>query len=212
MVGRLEAWEQERVARTLSQVNEEVVKREENGEEVRPEIADPDSEGAKTVFESVVDAAAHSIEERKCEVIANLYTSIAFDASVSISNALLYVKRVREASWRQIVALRYFEDPDRRQERDQIGVAGEEGDVRIHPVLSVELAEAARSLELIGLVQQDGSVANPANTLGGGQITSGSVLHLGPTGLGATVSRLGRLSDVVTTAELDEIASALRAG
>jgi hypothetical protein len=212
LVGRLEEWEQRRVARTLGQVNQEVVERQGRGEVVRPEIADPDSQGAKEIFEAVVDAAARSIEERKCQVIANLYSSIAFDPDIGISDGLLYLRRVRDASWRQLVALRYLEAPERQEEREMIGVAGSEGTARIHPALGVELSEAGRSLELIGIGQPGGSVANPSNVMDGGQITTASVNRLRATGLGETISRLGRLAEVVNEAELDEIARDLKGG
>lgn len=212
LVGRLEAWEQRRVARTLRSVKEKVARRKEEGEVVRPEIADPEREDARTVFEVVVDAAARSIEEKKCEVIANVYASIAFDSAVSMSDALLYLRRVREASWRQLVALRYFEVPERQEERELIGVAGSEGTARIHPALGVELSEAGRSLELIGIGQPGGAVANPSNVMDGGQITTASVNRLRATGLGETISRLGRLAEVVGEGELDEIARDLKSG
>lgn len=212
LVGRLESNEKLRLERTLLQINREVSQRQQEGSEVRPEIVDGNSPEAIALLETVVEAAARSIEEKKAAVVGNMYASIAFDDDVSISDALLYVRRVREASWRQLVALRYFEVEDRLEERQAIGVAGGEGSVRIHPALGVELAEVGRGLELIGLGQKDGSVANPANTMGGGQITSNSVLHLRATGLGETISRLGRLEELVSNDELDAIARDLRSG
>ncbi|HEV2791179.1 MAG TPA: hypothetical protein VGV69_07765, partial [Solirubrobacterales bacterium] len=193
-------------------VKGEVQRRQEEGDVVRPEIADADSEGARTIFETVVDAAARSIEEKKCAVIANIYASVAFDPTVSVSDALLYVRRVRDASWRQLVALRYFEVPERQEERELIGVAGAEGEARISPALGVELSEAGRGLELIGIGQPGGAVANPSNVMNGGQITTASTTRLRATGLGETISRLGRLKEVVSEAELDEIARDLKAG
>jgi hypothetical protein len=211
LVGFLAGREERRIARTLGRVNQEVVRRVDAGEVVKEEIADPQGEGSAEIFESVVEAAARSIEERKCDVIANLYVSIAFDRSVSIDDALLYLRRVRASSWRQLVALRYFEDEDRRAEREMIGMAGAEGDARIHPVLGIELSElAGRGLEFIGIGQEGGAVADPASTFGGGTITSRSVSRIRATGLGETVSRLGKIAEVVTEAELDEIARDLR--
>jgi hypothetical protein len=106
--------------------------------------------------------------------------------------------------------LRYFEDQSRQSEREMIAVAGDEGEARIHPALEAELSEAARTLELIGIGQDGGSVANPSNSMGGGQIVSSSARRVRATGLGQTISRLGRLADLVSEEELDSIAADLR--
>jgi hypothetical protein len=206
----LERRSRDRVEWTLGEVSEQVGRRRSRGDTAREDIGDPESEEAAALLELVVEAAARSAERRKCRVIANVYASIAFEPAVSATDAMLYLRRVRDASWRQLVALRYCEDPERKRERALIGVAGDEGDARIHPALSAELSEAARALELIGIGQDGGSVANPANVMDGGQITSSSVSRLRATGLGETVARLGRLSDVVTSQELDQIAHELR--
>jgi hypothetical protein len=210
LVGALIDWEWRRIQRTLTGFKDQVDERVASGEQVRKEIADPDSPGAIPVFESVIETAARSIEEKKCDLIANFYASVAFDPAVSPQDALLYLRRIRAASWRQLVALRYFEDDTRQQEREQIAVAGDEGDAKIHPALEAELSEAARTLELIGIGQDGGSVANPSNTMGGGQIISSSARRVRPTGLGETISRLGRLAELVGAEELDAIAADLR--
>jgi hypothetical protein len=201
---------QERVKRTLLLVRELMQQREADGEIARDDLGDGDNESAVALFESIVEAAAESAEERKCEVIANLYASVAFEPAVSIEDALLYLRRVRECSWRQLVALRYVEDEDRQQEREAIGAAGTEGDARIHPALGAELSELARAHELVGIGQEDGSVANPSNVLNGGGITTKSAPDLRATGLGETVSRLGQLAGLTNNDELDAIARDLR--
>lgn len=159
----------------------------------------------------MVEAAARSIEEKKCDLIANIYASVAFDGQISADDALLYVRRIRAASWRQLVALRYVEDETRKRERELIGAAGAEGEARIHPALGIELSElAGRGLELIGIGQEDGSVSDPSSVFGGGTITSQTVARLRATGLGETISRLGRLRNLVTDEELHVIAVDLR--
>jgi hypothetical protein len=210
LVGKLIDWEWRRIQRTLIGFKDQVDERIATGEEVRKEFADPDSPNARAAFESVIEAAARSVEERKCDLIANFYASVAFDVGVSPEDALLYLRRIRASSWRQLVALRYFEDTERQHERELIAVAGDEGKARIHPALEAELSEAARTLELIGIGQDGGAVANPSNTLGGGQIVSSSIRRVRPTGLGQTISRLGRLADLVVEEELDAIAADLR--
>jgi len=211
LVGFVESRAQQRVALTLQATSEELAIRRANGQPVRDEIGDLENDAARSLFESVVEAAAESSEEKKCILIANFYANVGTDKTVSIDDALLYLRRIRAASWRQLVALRYFEDDRRADERELIGAAGEEGDAVIHFALSIELSElAGRGLEFIGFGQEGGAVTDPASTWGGGSITSQSVTLIRPTGLGETVSRLGELADIVSIDELDEIAADLR--
>jgi len=211
LVGALLKWEWRRIHRTLLGFKGQVDERTSTGDQVRREIIDPQSPAAAQLFEAVVEAAARSAEEKKCDLIANFYASVAFDASISIDDALLYLRRIRAASWRQLAALRYFEDEARMRERELVGAAGAEGDARIHPALGIELSEAAsRNLELIGIGQEDGSVSDPSSVFGGGTITSETVAKLRATGLGQTISRLGHLADLVSDEELDAIAADLR--
>ncbi|MGH2973246.1 MAG: hypothetical protein ACRDLL_00035 [Solirubrobacterales bacterium] len=79
----------ERVSRTLIEISDEAATRIAAGEEVRTDIADPESDDASALFEAVIEAAAQSVEDRKCAVIANVYASIAFDSSITIADALL---------------------------------------------------------------------------------------------------------------------------
>jgi hypothetical protein len=210
LVGFVESRAQQRVARALQETSEEIAVRRANGDGVRPEIADLQNEGARSLFESFVEAAAESVEEKKCRLIANFYAKVATDERVSIDDALLYLRRIRAASWRQLVALRYFEDPGRSEERELIGAAGNEGDAVIHAALGIELSElAGRGLEFIGFGQDGGAVADPASTFGGGTITSQSVARIRASGLGQTVSRLGKLNEIVSSEELDAIAQDL---
>lgn len=207
LVGKLIDWESRRVHRMLTGVKAQIDERVSSGEE----LSNPDSPGAQAVFESIVEAAARSIEEKKCDLIANFYASVAFDKTIAIDGALLYLRRIRAASWRQLVALRYVEDETRTQERELIGAAGAEGDASIHPALGIELSElAGRGLELIGIGQDDGSVSDPSSVSGGGTITSQTVTRLRATGFGETISRLGRLADLVTEEGLDTIATDVR--
>jgi hypothetical protein len=97
----------ERVSRTLIEISDEAATRIAAGEEVRTDIADPESDDASALFEAVIVAAAQSVEDRKCAVIANVYASIAFYSLITIADALLYVERIRACSWRQLVALQF---------------------------------------------------------------------------------------------------------
>lgn len=200
----------ERVMRVLQRTDEEIEKRRADGEEVRAELFNPLSEEAAAVFEAVVDAAVRSFEERKGEAIAHLYASIAIDPDVSIADALLYLRRIRSASWRQLIALQFFGADDRQEERELIQVAATEGDAQIHPVLGAELSEMARSLGLLGIEATNGEVLDPSDISGGGEITSKAASKIRPTGLGESMSALSRLEEVIVPAELDGIAADLR--
>lgn len=211
LVGFVESRAQQRVAKTLKSTSEQIADRLAHGAEVRNEISDLESDDARSLFESVVEAAAESSEEKKCKLIANFYANVALDPNVSVDDALLYLRRIRAASWRQLVALRYFEDEERTVEREVIATEGLEGAVVIHPALGIELSElAGRGLEFVGIVQSGGAVADPASTPGGGTITSRSAVGIRATELGETVSRLGRLAEIVSTAEFDAIAKDLQ--
>jgi hypothetical protein len=88
----------DRVSRTLIEISDEAATRIAAGEKVRAEIADPESDDATALFEAVIEAAAQSVEDRKRAVIANVYASIAFDPSITIVDALLYIERIRACS------------------------------------------------------------------------------------------------------------------
>lgn len=191
-----------RAGRTLENVTEQIRDREARGESVRWQLKDDDAGAAIELFESMLDAAAKSAEERKCEVIANLMASVAFDLSVSTADGLLYLQRVRDASWRQLVILQYVIDPSRQDERQRMGVAMEEGDVRLKPAVEVEMFEAASGLELIGYIQEDGGVSNPLSTWRGTRKMA--IEKLGPTELGESIGRMGRLDEVVSANDLED--------
>jgi len=120
LVGALAGWEKRRILRTVQRFKDTVDGKTDAGVAPRPEIVDPNNPRAAELFEAVVEAAARSIEEKKCDVIANFYAAVAFDESISIDDALLYLRRIRASSWRQLVALRYFEEDSRTQERELI--------------------------------------------------------------------------------------------
>lgn len=63
----------------------------------------------------------------------------------------------------------------------------------------------ARTFEVIGFRQEGGAVANPSNTLNGGQIVAANLVKVAPTGLGLTLTRLADLSRITTGAEFDEL-------
>jgi hypothetical protein len=157
----------------------------------------------------VIEAAAQRIEDRKCAVIANVYVSVAFDPSVTIADALLYVERIRACSWRQLVALQFLYVGGRAPERERIVAEAQEGDIDIAPALSAEFSELGLALELIGSGIPGGRVSNPSTTFGGGQLSTQSVAAMTPTAVGLELIRLGKLGDEIEEEELDALGRAI---
>lgn len=204
IVGAIEQREQSRVMRTLVQVHEEVMRRAANGEAVRDVIADPQSEHAVAIFEAVVDAAARSSEKRKCEVIANLYASVAFDDSVGVGDVLLYVRRVRDASWRQLVAVQFFHD--REHVAKGVDIVAARRAIRAQPALGTELTALRDALDLLSFGEEREEVLEAWKGMPDGFASAGpQVVHL--TGPGRELHRLGRIAEVVPSSELDAFAS-----
>jgi hypothetical protein len=204
VVGLIEQREQSRIARTLIQVHDEVMRRTARGETVRELIADPQGEDAVAVFEAVVEVAARSNEERKCEVIANLYASVAFDDSVSIGDALLYVRRVRDASWRQLVAVHYFDQ--RAQAGKGVDVVTSRQVMRGQPALGAELNALRETLGLLEFGEEREEELAMWEGVPDGFASAGpQVVHL--TDLGRALHRLGRIAEVVSQSDLDDVAS-----
>jgi hypothetical protein len=179
------------------------------GEEVREEIGDLGRDDAAAVFEAVVDAAARSFEGKKAVATANFYAEIAFDESVSVADALLYLRRIRDASWRQLLALSFFASEERREERELIQVSLAEGDAHIHPAFEDELSEMLRALGLLGVADNEGGINDPSDIWDGSKAVT-ETGKLRPTSLGAAVVRLSRLEEIATAAELDGIAADLQ--
>jgi hypothetical protein len=204
VVGLLEQKEQSRIARTLIQVHEEVMRRTASGETVRDLIADSQGEDAVAVFEAVVEAAARSNEERKCEVVASLYASVAFDDSVSVGDALLYVRRVQDASWRQLVAIHYFDH--RVQAGKGVDVVTGRRVMRGQPALGAELNALRGALGLLEFGEErEEELAMWAGMPDGFASAGPQVVHL--TDLGRALHRLGRIAEVVSSSALDDFAS-----
>jgi hypothetical protein len=212
-VAYLAGRKRDRVARTLTGVSENARVRKEAGEQVRSDIIDSDSGGAIVLFEAVVEAAAQSIEERKCEVIANVYSAVAFDPTISIEDALHYIGRIRDCSWRQLTVVQYLLDEDRSQERAAIAREDEQRNVseprRRPAAFLAELSALGATLELIGTGVPGGTAQNPNNLFGGAQVTTQSVADMTATAVGRRIADLGQLAKVVSKADLDQLSAEL---
>lgn len=209
LVGWLDRRSTNRVRRTLIATSEKVKERRDRGEQVRGALKDPKNPESTALFEAVVATAAQSEEDRKCAVIANTYASIAVDPLISIGDALLYMRRIRGSSWRQLVALQFLLDGDRSDERGKMAAAGAEGEAQASPALAAEMVELAETLGLVGIGEPGGYVGAPSATMGGGGFTTQSLANWTATGLGRELARLGELKNVVQSNDLDHLARGL---
>jgi hypothetical protein len=120
----------------------------------------------------------------------------------------LLIRLFERLMYRQIVALAYIGNPGRENERvlmggDQIGTG-----LRSSASLVAELAELG-TLGLIGFLQNDGSVAPPADVWGPSTITMQTI---GQIALSDTGQGLYGLAELHTVPEddQDDVAAALR--
>jgi hypothetical protein len=195
LVGWLESRSRDRVARTLLGVREQLEDRVRKGATVQADLYDWQDEKSMALFELVVEAAARSAEDKKCEVIRNTYVSIAVDPAISTDDALLYVQRIRDSSWRQLVILQGL-------------LTGNVGSTEItSPALAAEVTQLAETLGLIGIGQPGGGASPPSATWGGdGGLSLGEWTG---TKLGRELARLGNLKETVPSSDLDALAETL---
>jgi hypothetical protein len=122
---------------------------------------------SRTLTEISDEAAAQSVENRKCAVVANVYASIAFDRQSRLPTPSSISSESGLGSWRQLVALQFLQAGGRARERERIVAAGQEGNIDMAPALSAEFSELSLILELIGTGIPGGRISNPSTTFGG---------------------------------------------
>jgi hypothetical protein len=193
--------------RTLTQqAQTETERRRAEGEQFRDDGLLDDEPLGEDLLEGVLRGAIEAEREQKAAAIGNVAAAVAFDETLSGADALRYIRLIREASWRQLCALVYFTDDSSVSERELHGAKGSEGDAQIKPVLEAELSELARSLELIGFRDSStGAINNPSDTWNGGGITAADLGKVAATGLGLSLVRIARLSDLVSEKDLDDL-------
>jgi hypothetical protein len=195
-----------RITTLSDQARAETMRRHEEGGVFREDGLLDDESLGEDLLEGVLRGAIEAERTQKAAAIANVAVTVSFDETLSGADALRYIRLIREASWRQLCALVYFGNDSRREERELHAARASEGDAQVKPVLEAELSEMARSLELIGFRDpKTGAVNNPSDTWDGGGITAAHLGKVAPTGLGLTLLRIGRLSDLVSDADLREL-------
>jgi hypothetical protein len=200
----------DRVRQRLGALSEharaETERRHEDGAVFRGDGLLDDEELGADLLEGVLRGAIEAERTQKAAAIANVAATVSFDDTLSGADALRYIRLIREASWRQLCALVYFDDETLAEERQLHAARGSEGDAQIKPTLEAELSEMARLLELIGFRDsKTEAVNNPSDTWNGGSITASRLGTVAPTGLGLTLLRIAQLPGLVEDGDLQEL-------
>jgi hypothetical protein len=220
-VGRALRWVGHEIRERLLSSNEEVrigsallvamgriKQRQEAGEEPRQDGLFKPGEDPEGLLEGTLLSAARSYDQKKVPFIGAFYASFAFAPDVSPLTAHYLLLLLDRLTYRQLCALAYLADPGRRTEREQIQAAASEAGSRTSPSLSAELNDLANQA-LIGYEQEDGSVANPYSTYGGGGITVSTIgAQTALTALGRTLVEMAELHRV-PAADQEQIVAAL---
>lgn len=148
---------------------------------------------AEEVLEGVLLAATNAWEEQRVRHLGLLYASLVFSPHRPEYGHYLVTVASR-LTWRQMIALAVFayDQPARFKlfERAADLTILETG-------LEAELDELGQT-GILGFRQQDGTIARPASTLGGGRILGADAESVVPTSLGQTLARVLVLESVAT--------------
>jgi hypothetical protein len=138
---------------------------------------------AEEILEGLLLAATDAWEEHRVRHLGLLYASLVFSQNRPEYCHYL-VTLAGRLTWRQMVALAVFacDQPTGFKLFEQAA------DVTIVETgLEAELDELGQS-GIFGFRQQDGSIARPASTLGGGRLFGAEVENVVPTSLGQTLA------------------------
>lgn len=200
VIDRLVRRQQTRAEMSLSQAAKRIQERDAEGETPN---SDFEGEDELNLLETSIRAAISSTNEKKARLIGNFYASCIFEADLGPDDALAYLGDLDQMTWRQICALAYFADDGRTSDRELYAAGGTEGVRQIVPGCEQELSRLARTRELIGFVQEDGSVSNPSNAWGPGLIVASEIHRVALTGRGKTLYRLAEIGNEVDQEDID---------
>lgn len=207
IVGRLTDREEARAGAALVIIDDDTRAREQEGDRLRDDdFFDADGDlrsDAEELLEGVLRHAAASFEERKVPLLAHLYAAVAHDESVSVGDAQFLLRAASEMTFRQFVALTaltYGEDAYRTL-LDEASVRIHEDYSRSDPALLAELDDLGRR-SLVGVLGQDGNVADPTTLWGGSPLSTMNLRRIRPTPSGARLCELTDAVDVVSEADV----------
>jgi hypothetical protein len=210
----LDPREEVRVGGAFALAAAEVARRIEAGEALRSDgffdaSAGRDRSPGEEVLEGVLKAAADAHEERKVPYLANLYAEVAFRDDISLPYANALIRLATRCTWRQLVVLAFLDldPPDFPAQRNRIldpGVAAVS-----EPCDAIWSDFDALGYDgVIGVKQEDRSVAHIAAVLGGGSFQAMDRSRIVPTTAGTDLIELMRLREV-PEAELAAVSAAL---
>jgi hypothetical protein len=147
---------------------------------------------AEELLEGVLLHAANAYQERKLEYLGHLYAGIAFDPSTSAAEGHYLLTVAERLTYRQLALLTLLSREQHRTELIYVDAARGEGTARPSESLIAELDELGRA-GVIGVRQDDGTIANMASVLNGGTFASLPIARTHPTYIGSKLHRLMRL-------------------
>jgi hypothetical protein len=198
--GRLLGPRQEvRVGAAFAFAADDIRERLEQGEHERQDgWFEPDSHGrpaAEELLEGVLLNAANAYEERKVPYLGWLYSSLAFEQGIGREYANYLIRLSDRLTYRQLAAVALLASEADRTPLIYVDVARQEGDTRSSEPIMAELTELGQA-GVIGIRQDDGRVASPQGTYGGGDLRSLPIAKLAPTPVGADLYRLMQLDRI----------------
>ena len=171
---------------------------------------DDERSEAEEVLEGMLKAAADAYEERKLPYIANIYSSIAFRPDISAAYANTLVQLASRCTWRQFVLISLIGEDDSNFAEKLGRILEPTVSPPAEPLAAIwiDLDTLAFS-GLVGVRQDDRSVAHVAAVLGGGSFRQLGWSRAALTAVGRDLFQLSQLIDV-PKAELEAAIAALK--
>ena len=198
----LDPREEVRVAGAFALAAAEVARRIGDGEALRNDgffagAADGERSAGEEVLEGVLKGAADAHEERKVPYLANLYAALAFRDDISLPYANALIRLATRCTWRQLVVLAFLDPdpPDFAVRMDRILDPGVTAVKEPRDAIWSDF-DALGYDGLIGVQQEDRSVAHIAAVLGGGSFKGIDRTKSAPTTAGKHLIELMRLREV----------------
>lgn len=151
---------------------------------------------AEEILEGVLLNAADAYEERKVRYLGRLYAGFAFDDSVDRADANLLITLFRRLTYRELALIAALGSGWLREYASHR--RGDPVFVNALPGPLAELEELGQ-IGVAGFQQQDGYVAAPVGTLGGGNVRAWSLHNLVLTPVGDDLYHLAGLNDLPRT-------------
>ncbi|HEY8775156.1 MAG TPA: hypothetical protein VIM33_01615 [Gaiellaceae bacterium] len=150
---------------------------------------------AEELLEGVLLNAANAYEERKVPYLGWLYASLAFDANVGRDYANFLIRLADRLTYRELSIVALLSSETYSGPLMYLDVARNEGDARSSEPIIAELTELGQA-GVVGVLQENRSVAAPQGTMGGGDMRSLPLAKLAPTPVGADLHRLMKLDRI----------------